>query len=236
MVCALKVKPWYQGDHAAIAGIREEVEEAYPDLAWLPDADPPRFRGPFRIVEDGEVFAEYSLEVALPGDTPRGIPEVFEVAGTIPRNADRHVNANGSLCVVLPDAYWLHCPTGLSLVEFLKGPLRAHLAGQALAAMGKPWPVGEWAHGDDGIAEFYSRELQVTERGQLAMVLSLALKPRPPRQRVCPCGSGEKLRRCHGQHVDRLRARVPAHLLERAVAGLLSGMQGRKTVSPEALS
>jgi hypothetical protein len=216
------MQPWYLNDLDGVAKLKAAVARTYPDLEWIAEADPPLLRGPFQLLEGGAVLAEYCLEVQLPTDSPRGLPVVFEVGGAIPRTLDRHVSLNGSLCVVLPEAYWFDCPEGLDVLEFLNGPLRAHLAGQTLVAMGKPWPVGEWAHGDDGVAEFYARELQVCAIEKLVGLLGLALRSKAPRQWDCPCGSRQKARRCHGPKIDRIRSRIPSYLLENALRGLLA--------------
>jgi hypothetical protein len=228
------MKPWYLSDPEGVAKLRAAVAETYPELEWIAEADPPRLRGPFRLIEGGVVLMEYCLEIQLPKDSAHDLPMVFELGGAIPRTVDRHVSLNGSLCVVLPEAYWFDCPEGLNVLDFLNGPLRAHLAGQTLVGMGKPWPVGEWEHGDDGVVQFYARELQVYSVDKLVRLLELALRPKTPRQWECPCGSRQKARRCHGAKIDRIRSRIPSYLLENALRILLAKVKlSQKSIASE---
>ena len=106
----------------------------------LYDEDPRLvLRGRYDIREQGEVIESFAVELEPAPDSPRGLRTVWEIGGRIPRVADpHHVNViDGSLCVALPEAFWYDYPTGLSLAQFLDGPLRRHLAGQSLVLRGE---------------------------------------------------------------------------------------------------
>ena len=188
----------------------------------MESADPPQFRGTLSLSGNGVPLADYQIEIDVPPDSLTGLPTVREVGGAVPRTAERHVSADGSLCVMLPDAYWLDRPGGMSLVEFIDGPLRGYLAGQSLVAMGEVWPAGEWAHGIVGKVQFYARELGATSIGKLRRLLKLASRPETPRRWDCPCGSKLQVGRCHGPKVDRIRSRIPPALLAGALDELIS--------------
>ena len=156
------------------------------------------------------------MDVVLAPDSPRVPPAVWEVGGRIPRVPDpHHVNtADGSLCVVLPEAFWYEYPKGLSLAEYLEGPLRRHLSGQAVVLRGEPWPAGEWEHGSLGTLQFYKELFGARNEEQLQRFLDLVGRDEVKGHWICPCGSGEKLRHCHRVQVDKVRDRLPDTLLE----------------------
>ncbi len=174
------------------------------------------FRGRLDIREDGEVIEAFAVDLVLADDSPRGLPSVWEVSGRIPRVVNpHHVNdADGSLCVVLPEAFWFQYPEGLTLAEYLEGPLRRHLSGQAVVLRGEPWPVGEWDHGAGGRIQFYRELFGVTEAAQLRGFFELIGAERVKGHWPCPCGSGKKLRQCHAEQVYGVRDRLPNGLLE----------------------
>lgn len=165
-------------------------------------------RGRFEIRNDGQLLEAFALEVQLAPQSPRHLPTVWEVGGRIPRVRDpHHVNEGGdeSLCVLLPDAYWFYYPNGLTLAEFLAGPLREHLAGQAAVLRGRPWPAGEWSHGTEGAIEFYREILGVTDNAVLFRLMASELSQRSKRRMRCQCGSGKLRRHCHGSLLRKLR-------------------------------
>jgi hypothetical protein len=208
---AVAVKVWYRAQPGLVERIREEVSASYPDFTFVDNGDAPLFRGTYQVRESNTVYAEFDIEIGLPEDSPKGPPFVREIGGKIPHEADRyHVNKeDGTLCVVLPDEYWYRYPGGLTLVEFMNQPLRAHLAGQALVARGEPWPTGEWSHGQDGALEFYARVLSITDVTIVARFIEVLAKDNVKGHWDCPCGSGKRLRKCHASLIYELHNRIP---------------------------
>ena len=191
--------------------VRREVEDAYPELQFVDDGTHILLQGWYLLYEGSQVWSRYLIEVTLPTDSPRGFPVVREVGGRIPRIPDRHVYANGVACVALEDAFWFEYPDGLGLLEFLNGPLRSYFASQSLMEMGEtePWPIGEWAHGVEGIFQFYSDALGIKDPLVILDCLKLLERGEVKGHWLCPCKSGEKLRKCHGAALHKLRSRIP---------------------------
>lgn len=159
--------------------------------------------GRFDLKEADEAFA---LEIQVPTSSPRHLPTVWEVGDRIPRVPDpHHVSADGSLCVQLEEAYWYHFPRGLSLAEFIQGPLPTHLAGQLAVLRGDDWPMGEWEHDGDGRLQFYREILGTSDQTALRRLLLAACDPITSTYLPCPCGSGRKLRKCHGARLNRIQ-------------------------------
>lgn len=209
-------RPWYREDPATLGQVVQDALVVQPGM-WLSDEDHRMiFRGRFDVREDGEVIEAFAVDVVLSGDSPRDLPSVWEVGERIARVADpHHVNvADGSLCVVLHEAFWFNHPEGLSLAEYLEGPLRRHLSGQAMVLRGMPWPVGEWEHGGHGRIQFYRELFGVSEVAQLRDFFELIGAERVKGHWTCPCGSGKKLRYCHAEQVYGVRDRLPPVLLE----------------------
>lgn len=212
-------KRWYRKRPELVECVREETIAGYPEFTFVDNGGVPFFRGTYKVREDDTVYAEFEIEIELPEELPKGLPATREIGGKIPHEADRyHVNkSDGTLCVVLPDEYWYRYPGGLTFVEFMNQPLRAHLAGQALVARGEPWPAGEWSHGPKGAVEFYAEVLGTADPVVLGRFLEVLAKDKDSVKGHwdCPCGSGKKLRNCHGPEIFDLRRRIPPELPHR---------------------
>ena len=138
-------KPWYEVDPESYAKVRLEVEKLFPELRFIKRDQDILVTGYYPLFEDGRVYDRYAVEIKLPKELPGGLPVVREVGGRIPRDPDRHINIeDGVACIVLPDAFWNDNPDGISLLDFLNGPLRSFFASQSLVELGvpDPWPSG----------------------------------------------------------------------------------------------
>lgn len=200
-------QPWYRTDPAALEAAVEEALVAQPLMRLDDEGDRIVFRGRFDVRDERTVIEAFAIDVDLSPLSPRDLPTVWETGGRIPRVLDPHhvVPPKNFLCVTLPDAYWYYFPQGLSLTGFLNGPLRDHLAGQAVVLQGRPWPADEWSHGLDGAIEFYREVLGVTDDAVLFNLMLSELSNGSKRQMICGCGSGKKRRHCHGKKLHALR-------------------------------
>jgi hypothetical protein len=212
-------KPWYREKPEIYEAVRQEVEDAYPDLWFFDEGTQIVLRGWYPIYEGSKVWDRYQVEVVLPLDSPQGFPTVREVGGRIPHIADRHVFTDGKACIALQDAFWFEHPNGLSLLEFLNGPMRSYFASQSLMEKGgiEAWPAGEWAHGVDGIFQFYADVTGSKDPMVILEYLKLLVRNEVKGHWPCPCRSGEKLRKCHGALVYDLRSRIPRDVAAKSV-------------------
>jgi len=204
-------RPWYVRDPAAFDKDRGEVEDAYPDLTFTHRGSDVVLRGHYSLHEAGWVLDQYLVEVEPDRAVRGGLPVVREIGGRIPQSEDRHVSHDGTACIALPDAFWFQYPKGLSLKEFLDGPMRGYFAVQSLISRGvsDAWEQGEWDHGEAGVLRFYQErfgnESPFVILRFLRLVATKAVRGHAP----CPCGSGLRLRKCHGPVILDLRSRIP---------------------------
>ncbi len=220
-------KSWYRVKPDLYEAVCREVEDAYPELRFIDDGNRIILKGWYLLHEGSQVWDRYLIEVTLPTDSPRGFPVIREVGGRIPCIPDRHVYDNGDACVALEDSFWFEYPNGLSLLEFLAGPLRSYFASQSLIEMGEtePWPAGEWGHGADGIFQFYSNALGIKNPLVILDFLKLLERDEVKGHWPCPCKSGEKLRKCHGESLYKLRSRIPKDVAARSRASFQKAVE-----------
>ena len=213
-------EPW----HVAKPELRTEVErylaETHPGLiARIDSAGVFSVMGSYRIPDVDAVHARYAIEIVFPWDYPDDVPIVREVGGRIPRSPDRHVNDDGTACVMVPEE-WLVRSHDRSFPAFMAGPVRDFFIGQSLVELGEPWPFGERSHGYSGVLEAFSELLGVQDQATMQRYLAYLEKPVIKGHWPCPCGSGEMLRRCHRDHVRDLQTKITPMVATRMIKRL----------------
>lgn len=204
-------RPWHLADPALFATEKSSVEAAYPNLNFHVNGDVV-VRGTLPVIFEGETLDRYLVDIELPRDYPTGVPVVREVGERIPQDADHHMSADGTACVLLPDERWRVWPKGSTLLQFLEGPVRNFFLGQSLFELGDAWPFGQWGHGADGIREYYSDLLATEVARVIVRYLDLLASKKIKGHRVCPCGSGKRLRDCHRSIIDDLSPKIPPEI------------------------
>ncbi len=214
-------------DHARIT--TDELAREFPTLRLVVEDNKTYLNGSFPIGHEGEVLDQFDIEMLVAPLAGNELPEVRETGGRIPRIADRHVNADGTACITLPESYFLRNPGPFDLLKFLSGPVRDYFIGQALVERGDDWPHQEWPHGIDGLLLFYEELLGTDNLVRIREYLRHLARAELRGHWACPCGSGKKLRRCHQQELAELRARIGF----RAARRLLALLDERiRTISP----
>ena len=135
---------WFEQETTAFDRLESVLRAKYPTLhAFIVDGQC-RIRGTFAAVEPDR----YALDIALPGNYPHAMPSVWETGGRIPREIDRHVLVESSLCLGTPLALWIQLGGDYRMERVIDGPLRSFLIGNSLVEEGEPWPYGHRPHGE----------------------------------------------------------------------------------------
>jgi hypothetical protein len=211
-------KPWYEAEPESYRKLQAEVADSFPELRFVKRGHNVVVTGYYPLYEKGKVYERYLVEIEIPKHSPRDLPVIREIAERIPRHSNRHMEEDGKACVVLPDAFWHDHPDGMSLLQFLNGPVRAFFSCQSLIELGEPnpWPSGEWDHGAKGIIEFYGNLLDTSDPHKILEYLKLIKAKFIKGHWTCPCGTGAKLRNCHKSVVEQLRSRIPRSVVSQS--------------------
>jgi hypothetical protein len=224
--------PWHVRDPLLLNRLRGELESKYPDLRVVVDDGVVWLEGSFPLVHEGIELDRFQVKILIPPDFPENIPVVSETTGRIPLDPVWHIYDTGTLCVIVPEEWLLNSESG-SILAFLDGPLRNYFLGHVLAEAGLGRPMGERLHGSAGLLQAYGEWVGSNERTVIENYLVYLSKEKIPRQWFCPCGSGQKLRRCHGEHVRNLQKKIPPRIARMALGRLRfqlereQSMQGR---------
>ena len=81
-----------------------------------------------------------------------------------------------------------------------------YLAGYCIHEKTEKMPFGELEHGTPGLLEEYARITGATSNAAcIGFIECLGLRKRVANKRMCPCGSGRRLGRCHNRRINPLR-------------------------------
>lgn len=196
--------------------LRQELDTIYPDLGVIIDEGHVHVRGSYAIVHEGKELDRFQVDITWPA-TESEAPIFREVGGRIPRHDDRHVQADGSACVGVPEEWLLRPKPEQTLRKYLEEPVRDFLIWQALVEKGEPAPWDGRSHGMRGLEESYSEMLGIRDPNAIPRYLELLILKKVKGHLSCPCGSGMRLRDCHRQHVLDLRERIPRSVAKSAL-------------------
>lgn len=153
---------------------------------------------PFEASTEGySPISEYfEIEIKIPNLYPKMLPRVRETGGKIANDYD-HLFPDGTLCLAVPiegrRIFWEQ-PTLLGFVNKLVIP---YFFGYCHWKKYGEHPFDEQAHGPEGIVRHYIDSLHLQDEISALSVLSYLLEYGYRGHHSCPCGSGEKVRKCH---------------------------------------
>lgn len=184
-------------------------------------------RGPLVLKHpaDGQYLDRWDIEIAWVPDEYRRAPRVRELGGRIPHVADRHMFVDGTACLFVPEETWRHYPPGMTITQFLRGPVRNYFLAQTYFEQEGRWPPlpenesaqSDRSHGAAGRLEYLAEELGSTDPAVALRFLDYLSTEWTKGHRPCYCGSGHALRNCHLETLNTFRSRIcPA--LARAAA------------------
>lgn len=209
--------PWYRKHPKLLEQVKEDLA-AYPKLRLVIEGDAVAARGSYPVldVDRRTVLDEYEIEILFPGDYPDRVAIVKEIDGRIPAGQERHMGGDRVACILVEEE-WLLRPDHSSLRVFLAGPVREYFLWQSLVEAGRPEPWKGRDHGIDGAWEVYGEWCGTTDRAAIRRYLEYLTLKKVKGHLVCPCGSGQRLRDCHREHVSKLRTQIPRKVAARAL-------------------
>ena len=179
--------------------------------------------GDFALVDGDGVYDTYKIKMGIPDQYPWSEPKVWETGRRIPEIADRH-NSNGA-CVCVWEQ-WLADTSDRSIAAYLDGPLNRFFLSQTLFELTGKWPFGQEPHSQEGIVTAYARTLGIpADRSVIRRYLRILARDDLKGRWPCPCGSGERIGRCHREQMAELDARIDPKLARQMLGRLTSNSE-----------
>jgi hypothetical protein len=219
---------WFERNPNALDDLEKTLRSKYPTLHAFIENGECRVRGTYAVLANSDVAERYSLEIALPSNYPHSLPVVWETGGRIPRETDRHVFPDGSLCLGVPLALWVDLRGNFSIENILEILVRNFLIGNSLIEQGEPWPYGDRPHGVAGVLEHYGEFLGTSDPLTIATFLLAIVQEKVRGHWPCPCGSGKIIRKCHKAAVEGL-SKLPKEVILGSGNIIIDGLKRQKT-------
>lgn len=188
----------------------EEVEQNYPHLRLESCKDNlATYRGTIAFTANykgcGLIDDVFKVEILFPLTNKGDIPIAKEIGGRIPRKHDFHVNDDGAMCLGAPlEVRRLYKQTP-SLEAFINRLLIPFLYSFSFKEKYGYMPFGELSHGVKGVAEYYKELFGTNSNLAVLSLLKIIVEDHYRGHILCPCGSGHKLRNCHGQQIREIK-------------------------------
>lgn len=139
---------------------------------------------------------EYFIEIILPEDYPDSPPKARETAKRIP--ADFHKYQDETLCLSTSLAVRVKFAQEPTLVGFVNNCLIPYLFSFSYKCKYGNMPFGELSHGGRGILEYYKDLFHLNDDRAVLRLIKILADDNYRGHVSCPCGSGKRLRACHG--------------------------------------
>ena len=156
---------------------------------------------PFNAHCDGRESIASCFDVAL--CIGKSYPEVLPVTretGRAIKESYRHVNDHGTLCLAVPVEERLIFGEEPTLMGYVNRLLIPYFYGYRYWEKHGKHPFGERAHGEDGVVQYYVEEFGLKDESKVLDFLMFLRAHGYEGRRPCPCGSGNKIKKCrHGK-------------------------------------
>lgn len=190
----------------------EEIKQNFPDLKLkCIENDHAIFEGPIAFRANykgkGQIEDQFEVEISFSIDNFRTIPSAKETGGRIP--ADFHNNPDKTLCLGAPLGLRQKYSNDPTLRGFIENLLVPFFYSFSFKEKYGAMPFGELSHGEQGIVEFYKELFGTDSELTILELLKIIVEDNYRGHWLCPCGSQNRLRDCHGPLIIEIKDQQP---------------------------
>lgn len=184
-----------------------KMKQDYPDLYLLSNGrESWKIRGNLHFsakYENHLVEDAYIVEILIPNEYPCVVPKAKEIGGRIPDSF--HKFSDKTLCFGAPISVKRKFSYDRTLSGFFKNCLIPFLSSYTYKIKNGSLPHGELEHGVKGIIQGYMDEFQTKDIKLVIDFLRILTQDIFPGFMNCPCRSGKRLYKCHGEKILELK-------------------------------
>ncbi len=154
---------------------------------------------PFDAEPDGlePIIDSFDIEMLIPDPYPDMLPWVRETSGKIDSDYE-HVFTDETLCLGVPIEMRRIFGQQPSLLGFVNKLVIPYFYGYCYWKKYGEHPFGEQKHGGEGVVEYYADKLNLTDEVTALAFVCFLYEHGYRGHHDCPCGSGRRIRKCHG--------------------------------------
>jgi len=154
----------------------------------------------FRQIKQFTLNRRYEILLVIPLDKSK-LPQVFETGNDIDKDYI-HRYEDGKLCLATDIDMVEAFVRNDSLVTWMKDFVEPYFVSYEYYRRYGEFPSGDREHGEKGILHSYA-EIFTTDDIAAWHIIEYISNGVYRGHHQCPCGSGEKLRKCHGEEIMR---------------------------------
>lgn len=142
---------------------------------------------------------DYAVELFIPVSATE-LPKIKCTDNSIDVNYP-HRYTNGTLCLETDTTIKFRFIDGFNLVDWMDEYVEIYFFSYEYYMRYGRFPFGERSHGFIGIIESYRDIFNETDYGKIYALLQYSAENSYHGHIECPCGSGLRLRKCHGSYL-----------------------------------
>lgn len=155
------------------------------------------------VYKEVRMTGKFTLEIVISDKFPLEIPVVREISGGIVDNYP-HRNDDGELCLASELELKMFLTQSSDICLFIEKYIIPYLYTYCYYEAYGVYPYGERSHGVQGNLEYLKDLFEVDDWGQVFDIMMFVIESRYRGHLPCPCGSGKRLRKCHGSVLKQL--------------------------------
>ena len=152
-----------------------------------------------RISKGYTLCKEYQIEIVIPISSNE-LPYVLDIGNSIDKSY-HHRYVDGRLCLETDTSIRIRFIEGFSLTVWMSEYVETYFFSYEYYMRYGEFPFGERGHGLEGILQTYEGVFNETDDFKVKMLMKSIISQPYRGHMQCPCGSGKKLRSCHGMVV-----------------------------------
>ena len=170
------------------------LKERFPQLKY--NREKKEFIGNIHIeciCKDEFIKDDFEIRIELLKDD---LPKVWEISNKV-KNSYRHLYEDKRLCLAtdLEQRLYLEKHT---IIEWIKEYVETYFISYIYYKKYGVFPFGEHSHGEIGTYEFIKKHYKMDNLNEAKSIYLYVCTQKYRGHLDCPCGSGKKLRNCHG--------------------------------------
>ncbi len=154
-----------------------------------------------RVALDFRLYKNYQIRIVVPvlSDV---LPYVVDSGNHIDESYP-HRYADGRLCLETDAAIRIHFLGGFNLEDWMHNFVEPYYFSYEYFQRYGTFPFGERAHGIEGVLQTYGDFFDESDYVKIFRIMDFILFGHYRGHLPCPCGSGGKMRLCHGASIKR---------------------------------
>lgn len=141
----------------------------------------------------------YHVRLIIPKELS-SLPKAYEIGEAIDKSYE-HKYPNGGLCLDTDTAIKLYFANGFDLLEWFNKYVQGYFISYEFYKRFGVYPFGDRRHGFEGILDTYKEIFDVDSDNSVVRIMAHIAVKEYRGHHDCPCGSGKRIRNCHGKQM-----------------------------------